>query len=306
MISVPSAGSHGGDASLIAEALGLDPHSMIDLSASMNPFAPNVAGLIGHMVGQRHDAVTQYPNASAATRRLADAIGIDPDLLVLTNGGAEAIALVAQTVQTGHVVAPEFSLYERHLTVLDSNAARWRSNPSNPLGLLAPATDTAGVWDEAFYPIATGSWTRGDASWRIGSLTKLWNCPGLRLGYAIAPTLDAAHDLRRRQPQWAVNGLALALIADLIAQTDLVGWSTMIAGLRGEFAGALRSLGFVVRDTSVNWVLVERPDLRAALAPRGVVVRDCASFGLPGVHRVALPSPSLFDRVVGAFSSVAP
>jgi histidinol-phosphate/aromatic aminotransferase/cobyric acid decarboxylase-like protein len=303
-VALPATGSHGGDASTIADALGLDPLSMIDLSASMNPFAPDVAALVAPTLGY---AMTRYPNATAATGHLAAAIGIDPDLLVLTNGGAEAIALVAQSMATGHVVAPEFSLYERHLPALDPNAPRWRSNPSNPLGLLATATETAGVWDEAFYPIATGTWTRGDSdSWRLGSLTKLWNCPGLRLGYAIAPTLGAAHDLRNRQPRWAVNGLALAVVGDLLAMTDLAGWSAKIAALRDEFSDALRTLGFAVRPTDVNWVLVERPDLRSALAPHGIVVRDCASFGLPGVHRVALPSQTQFARVVAAFAAVAP
>jgi histidinol-phosphate/aromatic aminotransferase/cobyric acid decarboxylase-like protein len=302
--SLPATGSHGGDASMIADALGLDPRSMIDLSASMNPFAPNVAALLAPTLDH---AVTRYPNATAATGQLAAAIGIDPDLLVLTNGGAEAIALVAQATVDGHVVAPEFSLYERHLATLDPNAPRWRSNPSNPLGVLAATSETAGVWDEAFYPIATGTWTRGDEnSWRLGSLTKLWNCPGLRLGYAIAPTLEAASDLRNRQPRWAVNGLALAVVGDLVATTDLAEWSGAIAALRDEFSDALRALGFAVRNTDVNWVLVERPDLRAALAPHGIVVRDCASFGLPGVHRVALPSRAQFERVVAAFAAVEP
>ena len=50
-------------------------------------------------------------------------------------------------------------------------------------------------------------------------------------------------------------------------------------------------LGFTVRTTAANWVLVDRPGLRGALVPHRVVVRDCASFGLPGVHRVALPRP---------------
>jgi histidinol-phosphate/aromatic aminotransferase/cobyric acid decarboxylase-like protein len=35
-------------------------------------------------------------------------------------------------------------------------------------------------------------------------------------------------------------------------------------------------------------VLVDAP-LRERLAPAGVVVRDCASFGMPGVTRIAVP-----------------
>jgi histidinol-phosphate/aromatic aminotransferase/cobyric acid decarboxylase-like protein len=60
-----------------------------------------------------------------------------------------------------------------------------------------------------------------------------------------------------------------------------------------------------VTETAVNWVLVDAPGLRAALAPHGVVVRDCTGFGLPGLHRVALPAEPELDRVVAAFSAVA-
>jgi histidinol-phosphate/aromatic aminotransferase/cobyric acid decarboxylase-like protein len=304
--AAPASGQHGGDAAAIARARGIDPNAMVDLSASMNHFAPDVTALLSAQLACDPGLVGRYPDAAHASHQLAEAMGVDPDVVVLTNGGAEAIALVAAESPIGSVVDPEFSLYRRHLATVDSHAPRWRSNPSNPLGALAAATETAGVWDEAFYPIATGQWTRGDAEvWRVGSLTKLWNCPGLRLGYAIAPSLQAASRIRHRQPQWAVNGLALALVPDMLDQTDLPGWHGSIAHARREFATALSALGYAVQDTCVNWVLVDRPDLRAALIPHGVVVRDCTSFGLPGLHRVALPPASHFDRVLAAFAAEA-
>jgi threonine-phosphate decarboxylase len=64
-------------------------------------------------------------------------------------------------------------------------------------------------------------------------------------------------------------------------------------------------LGYSVNATAANWVLVERPNLRAQLAPHRVVVRECTSFGLPGTHRVALPRPREFERVLDAFARVA-
>ena len=82
---------------------------------------------------------------------------------MLTNGGAEAIALVAAELPVGNVIEPDFSLYRRHLARIDESAPRWRSNPSSPHGELAGDDETAGVWDEAFYALATGAWTRGDA-----------------------------------------------------------------------------------------------------------------------------------------------
>ncbi|MET0325090.1 MAG: hypothetical protein ABW219_07710, partial [Ilumatobacteraceae bacterium] len=217
---------HGGDGARIARRLGLPVERVIDLSASLNPFAPDVAAVAVGVL----DQLGRYPDPVAATDALAAAIGVDPDRLLLTNGGAEAIALVAAELGEGDVVDPEFSLYRRHLTVVRAGAGRWRSNPSNPLGALAEPAGAAAVWDEAFWPLATGTWTRGDAeAWRLGSLTKLWACPGLRLGYVIAPTAGAAARIAARQPRWAVNGLAIAVVEPLLAVSDLSAWAAAIA-----------------------------------------------------------------------------
>lgn len=294
-------GDHGGDGARIARLLGRA--DLIDLSASLNPFAPDVAAAVAAAA----DEVGRYPDAEPATQALAEAIGVPAQRLVLTNGGAEAIALVAAELGAGEVVEPEFSLYRRHLPAVRPGAGRWRSNPGNPLGQLAAPGDVAAVWDEAFWPLATGTWTRGDdRAWRLGSLTKLWACPGLRLGYVIAPDADAAARIRARQPRWAVNALALAVVEPLLARTQLAGWAGGVADLRAELATSLRELGYDATATEANWVLVRsaRP-LRDELARHGVLVRDCASFGLPGTYRVALPRPAQLDAVLAAFVAVA-
>ena len=85
---------------------------------------------------------------------------------------------------------PEFSLYRRHLP---SSRGTVAVEPQQPHRRLAAPGDRAAVWDEAFWPLATGTWTRGDADRGavvVGSLTKVFACPGLRVGYVIAP--DAA------------------------------------------------------------------------------------------------------------------
>jgi threonine-phosphate decarboxylase len=287
----------------VARALGRPVDELIDLSASLNPFAPDVAAIVRGAAG----AVGRYPDADAATVALAAAIGVDPDRLVMTNGGSEAIALVAAELGEGEVVDPEFSLYRRHLGAVREGAGRWRSNPSNPGGELAAAADVAAVWDEAFWPLATGTWTRGDDdAWRLGSLTKLWACPGLRLGYAVAPDHDAAARVRARQPRWAVNGLAVAVLEALLDDCDLPGWARGVRHLREHLAAALGELGVDVAATEANWLLVRsgRP-LRDELARHGVLVRDCASFGLPGTYRVALPRPEQLNAVLAAFTAVA-
>src|SRR5256885_17107644 len=103
MSVAPHAGAHGGDGARLAAALGIDPANVLDLSASMNLSAPDASTIIG-----RHlDAVGRYPDSERATAALADAMGVERRHLLLTNGGAEAIALVAAEVG-GHVVEPEF------------------------------------------------------------------------------------------------------------------------------------------------------------------------------------------------------
>lgn len=307
MVEHVASGEHGGDAASVAAALGVDRSSLIDLSMSMNPVAPDVR----RVLAGRLDSIADYPDAGAATQALAEAMGVDRSRLVLTNGGAEAIALVASTMDAGHVVEPEFSLYARHLVALDPAAPRWRSNPSNPLGRLADDGESAAVWDEAFWPIATGTWTDRRLDdlhvWRLGSLTKLWACPGLRLGYAIAPDERSADLITSRQPQWSVSSLALAVVEPMLDRTDLAGWSTATRDMRRSFAESIRATGFPVEDTDSTWILVEgQQGLRERLIPHGVLVRDCTNFGLAGVSRVAVPRADDVDRVLRAFGQVGP
>ena len=274
------AGPHGGDGARLAAALGVDPGAVLDLSASLNPVAPDP----GEVVAKHLDALSRYPDPAPATSALAQAMGVDPGRLLLTNGGAEAIALVAAELG-GTVEEPDFGLYPR------GSGPRWRSNPHNPSGRLAQGT--ADVWDEAFYPLATGRWTGGHGV-VVGSLTKLLACPGLRIGYVVADDVDR---FRRRQPEWSLNGLAAAALPDLLERVDLAGWAAAVASLRSQLVDVLRGAGLAPEPSDANFVLVRAPGLRERLAPRGVLVRDCTSFGLPDHVRIAVPDATGLARL---------
>ncbi len=85
-------GPHGGDGPRVARALGLDAREVLDLSLSLNPFAPDVEAIVGRHLAE----VRRYPDLALAT------------------------------------------------------------------SALARADEHADVWDEAFYSLAAGAWTRGD------------------------------------------------------------------------------------------------------------------------------------------------
>jgi histidinol-phosphate/aromatic aminotransferase/cobyric acid decarboxylase-like protein len=289
---VPRPGAHGGDAARVARALGFDPASMLDLSQSLNPAAPDPRPVIAAHL----DAVARYPDPTAAHRALADTMKVDPDRLLLTNGGAEAIAFVTALVD-GSVDEPEFSLHPR------GTGPRWRSNPHSPSGLLAHPDEEAAVWDEAFYALATGAWTRGDDAIVVGSLTKVLACPGLRVGYVLGDP-SFIKRCRRLQPEWSVNGLVAAALPDLLAALDLPGSVQRIRHLRDQLRALLERFGIAARPSDANWLLVDYPGLRELLAPLGIVVRDCASFGLEGVTRIAVPNESGLARLADALATL--
>jgi histidinol-phosphate/aromatic aminotransferase/cobyric acid decarboxylase-like protein len=70
--------------------------------------------------------------------------------------------------------------------------------------------------------VSQGSWvkrlydTRKISVFVIHSWTKLWSCPGIRLGSILTPTEDWATEMRRIQVPWSVNGPALAFLSAAI------------------------------------------------------------------------------------------
>jgi histidinol-phosphate/aromatic aminotransferase/cobyric acid decarboxylase-like protein len=286
--ALPPAGTHGGDGPAVAQALDLDPADLLDLSQNLNPFAPDVSTLV-----VRHlDTLGHYPDDRPATRLLAQVLDVDPARLLLTNGGSEAIALLV-TEYGGQVLAePEFALHPR-----GDRGPVWRSNPHSPTGRLASAAEHADIWDEAFHALATGRWSAGRRGMVVGSLTKTFACPGLRLGYVLVEDPADLARIRRHQPHWSTSALSLAVLPDLLEQADLPTWATQIGDARQGLVALLRDHDLEVAHGVAPWVLVDRPRLREALAPHGVLVRDCTSFGMPGVARIAVPHPDLLPRL---------
>jgi histidinol-phosphate/aromatic aminotransferase/cobyric acid decarboxylase-like protein len=301
-MTVPAPGPHGGDVERVAAALGRRPEDLLDLSASLNPVAPDVRPVLRRAV----DAAGRYPDDTRATEALAEAIGVEPARLVLTNGGAEAIALVAQHRPVGWADECDFSLYRRHLRTLDPAGPRWRSDPNNPTGALLPAGETAGVRDEAFYLLATGRWTRGDeGATVVGSLTKAWAVPGLRVGYVLATDEAEADAVRALRPRWSVGGIACAALPELLALADPIRWRDGIEALRDDLVTLLDQHGLHPAPSDAPYVWVpEAGGLRDALLPHGVLVRDGASFGHPGAARIAVPGADGLARLAGALDRI--
>lgn len=168
-----AAPAHGGNLAWAAARYGLPPERFLDFSASLNPAGPPPA-VLHRLRRALAGGVARYPDPDcrAAREALADRLGVPPEAVLLTNGGAEAIHLAARWWFSGPgkggrmiVPAPSFSEYARAAAaagakvvyrVLDP-AGGFRleaaalaadlhpgdlvmvGNPNNPTGTLAPA-----------------------------------------------------------------------------------------------------------------------------------------------------------------------
>jgi len=327
---------HGSVAASELAALGLRPGDVLDFSVNTNPLGPAPSVL----QAVRETDWSRYPGDDEAPlrRRLAKRNGVTPEQVVLGNGSAELMWLIAlaalQAGDTAGVVGPTFGEYARAAQVVGATVLEvaqpeqapatrvlFVCNPNNPTGeyrsqpeierLLDAQPDRLLVLDEAYACFVAGHWAspalvQAHANLVVlRSMTKDHALPGLRLGYLLAAP-DVASAVERVRPPWSVNAGALraglaALEPAATAHVDRA--RAVVAESRQLLTAGLVELGFTVRPSAANFILVEVGDgarFRRALLPHGVVVRDCASFGLPAHVRIACRPPTDCQRLLDA------
>ena len=191
-------------------------------------------------------------------------------------------------------------------------------NPNNPTGVYLPQKAVAAlaeacaggllVVDAAYEPFVREAWPaeallrRGNVA-LLHSMTKAEGLAGLRLGYLLGPE-PVVSALRRVQPPWSVNAAAqaagLAALADAGYLREALG---AIAREKERLVGELRALGLDVLPSATNYFLVRVGNAAAwqeRLLAESILVRDCASFGLPEYIRIAARRPEENDCLLAA------
>ncbi len=141
----------------------------------------------------------------------------------------------------------------------------------------------------------------------LRSMTKDYALTGLRLGYAVGDERVIAA-LSKTRPPWNVN--TMAQTAGIAALQDASHINESIIRLQQScqaLTTALRQRGYTVIPSAVHFFLVHVGDgarFRAALRSRGVLVRDCASFGLPEYVRIAARQPEENQRLLAALDEL--
>jgi histidinol-phosphate aminotransferase len=195
-------------------------------------------------------------------------------------------------------------------------------NPNNPTGTHLPVEsiaawatrhpDTLFVVDEAYLPFMTGPSSSMIAQVSsnilvLHSMTKAHALAGVRLGYAVG-TPDVIGALGKVRPTWNVNAVAQA--AGIVALDDVSHLTHTLARVSSDKAAlvtSLEALGLAPLPSVTHFVLCEvgpASALRQSLLQRGVLVRDCASFGLPNYIRIASRRPADNARLICALSEI--
>jgi histidinol-phosphate/aromatic aminotransferase/cobyric acid decarboxylase-like protein len=181
--------------------------------------------------------------------------------------------------------------------------------PTTPAGVAVPLAAVAGLarrlpevlvlLDESFLSLSDQS---AEAALpmppnvaRLRSMTKEHAIPGLRAGYLLAPPA-LARAVEASRPAWSTSSAAqAAAIAALCADDFVAASRERLREDREATAADLAALGVAALPSVAPYLVfrvADAADLRQRLLAHRILVRDCASFGLPGFVRVAArPAP---------------
>ncbi|MEM7345584.1 MAG: histidinol-phosphate transaminase, partial [Chloroflexota bacterium] len=113
------------------EALALNPDEILDFSVNSNPYGPSPQV----QIAINHTILDRYPDREALTLRRALAVHLTTtaDQIVVTNGTAEALWLIAfACLSPGDpvlILSPTFGEYERLAALMSANINRWEASP---------------------------------------------------------------------------------------------------------------------------------------------------------------------------------
>ncbi len=190
-------------------------------------------------------------------------------------------------------------------------------NPDSPTGTLAreedikrivaeaSASNTMVLIDEAYYPFSGVSAIGLIGEWRnlvvVRTFAKAWGLAGLRIGYAAAHP-ETTVMLHKVRPMYEVNGFALAMVAKLIEQADVVRESVIRIREGGEYFGQrMRQLGFKTLMGGGNFMHVNfgvhGNKIHAALKDKVLYRADFSEPCLAGFSRFTTAPAPVMARV---------
>ncbi len=289
---------------------------VLDFSASVNPYPPVFSWNCDPFF------LEHYPDDSYSRLKkvIARTFHRRPDEICVGNGSIELIRTCCKVTLTGgqssyYTETPTFGEYA-YSADLYGGRRTWRAadadllficNPNNPTGALRSREEMLGLLenlnnksllcaDEAFIeladPVQSVVSELIDNLLVLRSLTKCFSVPGIRFGYGFGSP-DLIADIEAARLPWTVNSYAEAFAFQAFRHYDELAESRrLIAKERMFLSDALVSMGFSCAPSSTNFLLVDTGrdvrNLCEKMRRKGILLRDCTSFGLPTKIRIAV------------------
>jgi histidinol-phosphate/aromatic aminotransferase/cobyric acid decarboxylase-like protein len=313
MVSIPQSFPHGGGVEAAAKAWGCDTSDIVDLSAGLHPLgAPT---WLADWLSSHADLVERYPDVQGEPARseIADDLGVNVENVWIVAGAQAVIEVIFQALRWKSM-AIEVPCYhepircaqragcEAHAFEKDdaipTSEVLWHTSPSNPFGIKKDfPLGYSGVLDES-YMLFSERRALGlmDGVIRLGSLTKTFCIPGLRLGYVVA---DAAviQQLRHWLSPWSVSTQALHILPKLLQEADMR--DAYMISERERLSTMLRASGWEVLPSQGAFVLAKPIEKTPDFKAHKLLVRSFSEWPqLSGWYRFGIPrNTSAWNRL---------
>lgn len=304
---------------------GSREEGLLDFSASLNPYTPP---WLDEMFKRAKELSSRYPYWEKLEEELSNLIG---ESITITAGITEALYLLGILAmrEKRRVIIPRhtYEEYERISRIFNAEVIKGPNdpkklaelvekgsivffcNPNNPDGRyyspreLKPLIDAVEdkeallLLDEAFIDFVKNAKSpEGGNILKLRTFTKSYGLPGIRVGYVIGFE-EAFKSVRM---PWSIGSLGYAFLEFIIKDESRFLKETMPL-IWKEKERMEKALDV---KSDANYFIKNVGDAKTfaeSLKKKGILVRDCSSFGLPEYVRFSVRKKEENEKLIEAF-----
>lgn len=272
-----------------------------DISSYPDPLCRDLVDALAEREGVPADRIVATAGATDAFTRIVAALKPSTALICAPcySGYEQALRQIdLRIVHHSLVESDNFDVTERILDYISPDVdLMFLCSPNNPTGRVIPRELLCDILDAAS---RCGTWVVLDESFLgftaeqsavplmaqyprlivVSSFTKTYATAGMRIGWCVFGSADAATRVREAGMPWIVSTLAqVAAKAALEIPDYMVQTRTYVDAERDHLQAGLREAGLRVIPSHANYILFQSPKpLYEPMLERGIMIRRCENY----------------------------
>ena len=331
---------HGGDVKGFALEIDCELSEVVDLSSNINFIKPDMD------IDFNTINISSYPTYDELYQNIANLYGIEKSEIELFNGASSAIFSLFRFFDTRYcyIYSPAYLEYKKAAVTFDyqvelvnrfvdldteviENSLVVFVNPSTPDGSFYDIDALLSKWmkknctiliDESFIEFTLQKscleYIKSyDKLFILKSLTKFYNCAGVRIG-SVVSSAQNIEKIKRYEPMWKISELDMSYVNEVIKDKKFPQISRAVNITNKEYlVKILKSFKYTnhIFDSSANFVLVQLKTITASqfqelLKPFKIMMRDCSNFDFLDEEfvRIAVKSTKSLEKLKKALDSI--